>query len=260
MTTGQFYKHFLDELTFIYEEREAINIADWVFENITRLKKWERRESLQKLSNELLSQLSQCLHELLQHKPVQYVLNEAWFYKMKFFVNEDVLIPRPETEQLVTCVINDLTSRTDRLDVLDIGTGSGCVAISLKKELENLNLTALDISEKALFVAKKNAYSMETPVHLVNLNFLDENAWELLGRYDVIVSNPPYIPQREKEILSKNVRDFEPGIALFVQDNSPFIFYDSIAKFAQTHLKSSGKIYVEIHENYANEVLEIFTG
>ncbi len=270
MTTEQFYNHFLKELTCIYEEREALNITDWVFENVTHLKKWERRGSLYKLSNEQLSKLKQYLNELLAYKPVQYVLNEAWFYRMKFFVNEDVLIPRPETEELVSLVVYDV--RSTKYDVqcedpitigsriLDIGTGSGCIAISIKKELPKCNITAIDVSEQALSVAKKNAEDLDAKIEFVNINFLDESIWDQLGEYNIIVSNPPYIPEKEKEILSKNVTEFEPGIALFVPNDDPFILYKSIAKFAQSHLEPSGKIYVEIHENYSNEVLQLFWG
>ncbi len=270
MTTEQLYTHFLKELTCIYEEREALNITDWVFENMTHFKKWERRGSLYKLSNAQLSKLKQYLDELLAYKPVQYVLNEAWFYRMKFFVNEDVLIPRPETEELVSLIVNDVRSSKHEvrgedpiaigLRILDIGTGSGCIAISLKKELQKCNLTALEVSEEALFIAKKNAHDLEAKIGFVKNNFLDEKTWHQFGKYDVIVSNPPYIPEKEKEILSKNVTEFEPGIALFVPNDDPFIFYKMIAKFAKSHLNSSGKIYVEIHENYAKEVQQIFTG
>ncbi len=265
MTTAQFYNHFFKELKSIYEEREAANIADWVFDNITYLKKWERRESSNKLSNGHLSQLKQILNELLSHKPIQYVLNEAWFYKMKFFVNEAVLIPRPETEELVSWIVSDVRStmcdgRHEELTILDVGTGSGCIAISIKKELRESNVTALDVSEEALIIAKKNADSLEAKVGFIKNNFLNEGTWHQLGDYDIIVSNPPYIPWKEKEILSKNVTKFEPDIALFVPNDDPFIFYNVIARFALAHLKMRGKIFVEIHENYAGEVHKIFTG
>lgn len=264
MTTEQFYNHFLKELTCIYEEREAANIADWVFENVTHLKKWERRGSSNKLNKEQLSKLKQYLNELLAYKPVQYVLNEAWFYRMKFFVNEAVLIPRPETEELVSWIVSDVRStkhdlQCEELRILDVGTGSGSIAISLNTELQICNVTALDVSEKALFVAKKNAKELDAKIEFVKNNFLDESTWHQFGEYDVIVSNPPYIPQKEKETLSKNVTEFEPDVALFVPNDDPFIFYTSIAKFALSHLKPSGNIYVEIHENYASEVYKIFT-
>ena len=261
MTTEQFYNHFLKELKNIYEEKEASNITDWVFENITHLKKWERRGSSFQLSDKQFSQLKQYLSDLLTYKPLQYVLNEAWFYKMKFFVNEHVLIPRPETEELVSCIINDVRNakNNEQLKILDIGTGSGCIAISIKKELEQCEVTAVDVSEKALMVAKKNAGMLKANIKFEKINFLDESCWNQFQEYDAIVSNPPYIPHKEKQNLSKNVTEFEPGIALFVPDDDPFIFYNSIAKFALSHLNLWGTIYVEVHENYAKEIQQIFS-
>jgi release factor glutamine methyltransferase len=266
MTTEQSYNDFLKLLIPLYESREAANIADWVFENVTGLKRLERSINKNVELEEVYAlQLKKYLEELLQHKPVQYVLNEAWFYKMKFFVNEHVLIPRPETEELVAWIVEDVQRlKYDVLNgefkLLDIGTGSGCIAISIKKELRNIEVTAIDVSEEALSVAQKNANTQHTQIEFLKIDFLDESQWSLLGNYDVIVSNPPYIPEIEKEKLSKNVKAFEPGIALFVQDNNPFIFYEKIAKFAQSHLKLNGKIFVEIHEEYASEVEQIFSG
>jgi release factor glutamine methyltransferase len=263
MTTNELYNHFLNRLKNIYEEREASNITDWVFENVMNLKKWERRENASELNTQQISQLKQYLDELLQHKPVQYVLNEAWFYKMKFYVNEDVLIPRPETEELVEWIIHEIRGRMfnpspGKFNILDIGTGSGCIAISLKKELVNINVTAIDVSQKALAVADKNAQDLQAKIDFINFNFLYEEQWDALSVYDIIVSNPPYIPEDQKTSLSKIVTDFEPAIALFVDDSKPFIFYEKIAKFAQSHLKASGRVFVEIHENYSNKIEQVF--
>jgi len=264
MTTEQYYNDFLNQLTSIYERREAANITDWVFENITGLKRLER--SLKRnveLEKDLIKQLDKCLHELLQHKPVQYVLNEVWFYKMKFYVNEDVLIPRPETEELVEWVVLEVRSmrydvRGEEFRILDVGTGSGCIAVSTKKELENTDVTGIDVSEEALKIAKKNAETLHAKINFFQIDFLNESLWNPLGVYDVIVSNPPYIPQKEKEKLSQNVTAFEPALALFVDDSDPFIFYKKLANFAQSNLKPNGKIYVEIHEEYSEEVDKIF--
>ncbi|MEO6290900.1 MAG: peptide chain release factor N(5)-glutamine methyltransferase [Ginsengibacter sp.] len=264
MTTEQFYNHFLNELKTIYEEREAINISDWVFEEVTHFKKWERRRSLIEINQAHVSQLELYLDEFIQHKPVQYVLGHTWFYKRKFLVDENVLIPRPGTEELVRYIVDDVkklhpSELQKTPGILDIGSGSGCIAISIKKELQKFDVTATDVSERALFVAKKNGEELKADIQYLHADFLDETKWNLFGTYDILVSNPPYIPQKEKAILSKNVTDFEPGIALFVPDIDPFIFYKKIAKFASLHLKPSGKIYVEIHENFANEVVQIFT-
>ncbi|MEP6951346.1 MAG: peptide chain release factor N(5)-glutamine methyltransferase [Ginsengibacter sp.] len=265
MTTEQAYNDFLDKLEQIYERSEAANIADWIFENVTGLKKLERRVHKNELNEQAGKQIENYMYELLQHKPVQYVLHEAWFYKMKFFVNEHVLIPRPETEELVSWVVDNVRSamcdvQCNEHQLLDIGTGSGCIAISLKKELPHSHITAIDVSREALTVAKRNADVLQAQIDFLKINFLDESLWDSLTTYDVIVSNPPYIPGVEKEKLAKNVTGFEPGIALFVPDNSPFIFYEKIAKFAQLHLKPGGNIFVEMHEDYSREVAQIFIG
>lgn len=268
MTTGKAYMDFVNSLKAIYEDREADNISDWVFENVTGLKRWERREHKnEELNATHWERLKKELKELLKHKPVQYVLKEAWFYKMKFFVNENVLIPRPETEELIEWIISDFKKERDskptmpdgrQANIIDIGTGSGCIAVALKKELTDSNITAIDLSEKALSVAKKNATNLNARIDFFQINFLNENAWKPLQSYDTIVSNPPYIPSNEKEILAKNVTDFEPAIALFVENNDPFIFYKKIAEFSKTHLNPGGKIYVEVHEEYAAQVKIIF--
>jgi release factor glutamine methyltransferase len=263
MTTASIYNHFKNQLKAVYDDREAENISDWIFENVTGLKRWERRGNRNKELNETDSEkLKKYLDELLKHKPVQYVLNEAWFYKRKFYVNENVLIPRPETEELVEWIVKDEKNNADgnskQTNIIDIGTGSGCIPVSLKKELPEANVTAIDVSEKALVVSKKNAKKLNALIDFFQIDFLKEDEWKALPQIDIIVSNPPYIPINEKEILAKNVIDFEPEIALFVENNDPFIFYKAIAKFAKCHLKEKGRIYVEVHEEYAKQVKIIF--
>jgi release factor glutamine methyltransferase len=261
MTTGEIYNDFRNKLKTIYDDREAENICDWVFEKVTGLKKWERRQNQNdELAETKSEKIKIHLEELLKHKPVQYVLQEAWFYKRKFFVNENVLIPRPETEELVEWIVSDFKNEKNSkpINIIDIGTGSGCIPISLKKELPKTSITAIDISDRALPVSKKNAQELDATIDFFQADFLNENEWKILSQYNIIVSNPPYIPLNEKEILSKNVIEFEPEIALFVESNDPFIFYKKIAGFAKSHLKESGKIYVEVHEEYAKEVGSIF--
>ena len=260
MTIFQAYNDFKKALEKIYEPREAETITQWIFENVTGLKRWEIKDSTEDTSEEHYQILQRYLAQLLLHTPVQYVLHEAWFYKRKFYVNNQVLIPRPETEELVEWIINDLKNQKIEtlFQILDIGSGSGCIPISLKKELPNAQVSGLEVSETALEVLKKNATDLGAEIQLIQMNFLIEVEWESLPLYDCIVSNPPYIPIAEKEILDKNVTDFEPGLALFVQDKRPFIFYEKIAVFAQSHLKPSGKIYVEVHEEYAKAIKNIF--
>ena len=212
------------------------------------------------------------LQQLLHHKPVQYVLNEAWFYKMKLYVNEYVLIPRPETEELAEWIIRDHQVTTGfyknaaasdvlqlaAVNIIDIGTGSGCIAIALKKNILLSTITAIDFSEQAIEVAKINAAGQEAEINFIVTDFLDENCWTRLAQYDIIVSNPPYIPISEKEQLAKNVADHEPHQALFVEDDNPLIFYKKIIGFALSNLSKNGKIYAEVHEDFAKEVHRLF--
>jgi len=262
MTISEAYIDFTEKLKTVYEDREAENISDWIFENVTGLKKWERRENKKnELGENHFKKIENYLEKLLKHTPVQYVLNEAWFYKMKFFVNENVLIPRPETEELVEWIISDLKNTgadSEATNIIDIGTGSGCIAIALKKEIKNSILSALDASDFALEVARKNSKDLNAEINFLHFDFLNENEWQLLHKFDIIVSNPPYIPLKEKELLAKNVSQYEPGMALFVKNDDPLIFYKKIADFSKAHLKPKGKIYVEVHEAYANEVRSIF--
>jgi release factor glutamine methyltransferase len=260
MTIEQIYKEYLDRLKNIYDEREATNIADWVFENITGIKRIDRMLNKQtQLSHIATGQLNNALEQLLQYKPVQYVLGEAWFYKMKLFVNEYALIPRPETEELVEWIVSELKIKNEELRIVDIGTGSGCIAIALKKELVSSTIFGIDISAEALSVAKQNTASQSVVINLLQIDFLDERNWNELSTFNIIVSNPPYIPEKEKDILEKNVILHEPHSALFVSDDDPFIFYKKLASFAVEHLDKKGKIYVEVHEKYADEVTAIFS-
>lgn len=254
MTIKEFYRNFVVQLQNIYSSSESAKITDMVFEKIASIAKPDIIISPAHTLNEsITNQLTEALYQLLDHKPVQYVLGEAWFCNMFFKVNEHVLIPRPETEELVALIKNHKP-----ISILDIGTGSGCIAIAVKKKLPLAEITAIDISESALSIAKENAISNNATINFKQINFLDENNWKDLQLFDVIVSNPPYIPQNEKAILDKNVTKHEPDTALFVPDNSPLLFYEKIAVFAKEHLKKDGKIFVEVHENFAKETAKVF--
>ncbi len=264
MEIEQVYHAFVEQLKKIYNEREAFNIADMVFESVAGIKRLHRiTNKQQQLASSTLQQLNVTLQKLLTHQPIQYVLGEAWFYKLKFFVNEHVLIPRPETEELVEWIVSDIRGmRYDegckKFDIIDIGTGSGCIAISLKKELPAAYISGVDISDQALSVATKNAAYQNVNIQLSEIDFLDENTWQQFTSFDVIVSNPPYIPAAKKNKLEKNVVEFEPHLALFTEDSKPLIFYKKIALFAKSHLHTHGKIYAEVHKKYADQVIEIF--
>lgn len=259
MTINTAYHQLLYQLFALYDDREAANIADWVIEHITGQRRIER--ILYKdlpLNNAQQQQLETYTQQLLQHKPVQYVLQEAWFAGMKFFVKEGVLIPRPETDELVELVVTKSQISNHTSQILDIGTGSGCIPIALKKRLPSSKILSVDISEAALLIAQKNAIDLDADISLQRLDFLDETNWQQLGTFDIIVSNPPYIKQSESDVMSKHVTDYEPSLALFVADNSALIFYEKIAAFGKTHLNANGQIFVEINEALGKETVTMF--
>ncbi len=261
MTINNFYRQYLQQLQNIYSLQEAAVITDWVFQNKASIKRSDIIKTPEKfLSEKIIEVLNEALYQLLQHRPVQYVLGETWFYKLKLKVNEQVLIPRPETEELVEWIIEDYKmAENKKVSVLDIGTGSGCIAIALQKKLTAATVTATDISKEALSIAKENVDNNNAAVDFIQSDFLNEAEWERLPEVDIIVSNPPYIPINEKEKLDKNVTDFEPHNALFLPDHSPLLFYKKIILFAKKHLKKRGIIYVEIHEDFAEETSAAFS-
>jgi release factor glutamine methyltransferase len=267
MTIHEANMRLIFQLYELYDDREAANIADMVMENITGWKRIDRVINKEvKMSGAMEQQLENYSKELMTHKPVQYVLHEAWFTGMKFYVDENVLIPRPETEELVDIVIEDIKKELSgqnnlnkKTSLFDIGTGSGCIPITIKKKLPQTNVYSIDVSEKALNVARKNAKVNNVDVNFILADFLDENKWIAFSSFDVIVSNPPYIPKKGMDEMSKNVVDYEPHLALFVPDDDPFIFYKAVARFAGQKLLPGGKIFLEMHENLAEGVKEVFS-
>jgi release factor glutamine methyltransferase len=259
MTIKEVYRSFLLQVQDIYPLSEATTITDWVFESVMNIKKADLiKNPHQLITKSSHLQINNHLQQLLQHKPIQYILGETWFYNMKLKVNEHVLIPRPETEELVEWVTTTDDRRLTTASILDIGTGSGCIAIALKKQLHAAVITAIDVSKDALTVAKENAATHNMHIEFLAFDFLNEAKWKELPIFDIIVSNPPYIPINEKEKLSKNVAAYEPGTALFVPNNNPLLFYEKIAAFGKEHLNYNGKIFVETHEKYAEETASIF--
>jgi release factor glutamine methyltransferase len=258
MTIQEAQQQLIVQLQQVYENREAANITDWVMEHLTG---WKRIDRIVHHQLPLLppqaERLEQITADLLAHKPVQYVLHEAWFAGMNLYVDENVLIPRPETEELVE-LVRSQESGVDSRIVLDIGTGSGCIPIALKKKLPRASVYACDVSEGALAVARKNAAAHETAIEFVQLDFLDTTTWTSLPAVDVIVSNPPYIPQQDASTMNKNVLDYEPHLALFVANNDPLLFYKAIAGFALLKLLPGGTIYAEIHEDLGTATRALF--
>lgn len=261
MITKELYRNFLIQLQNIYSLDEATSISEWVFEKVASLKRSDIiRNPNQEVAAATEKKIQDTLYELLMHKPVQYILEEAWFYGMKFKVNNQVLIPRPETEELVEQLIADRKSKLTDPAILDIGTGSGCIPVAIKKHLPASRLTSIDVSEGALALAAENAATHNTSINFLQFDFLAAQHWPKLPIFDLIISNPPYIPQNEKEKLAKNVTGFEPHLALFVPDNSPLLFYEKIAAFGKDHLLPNGKIYLETHEDLAQQSAALFRG
>lgn len=246
----------------LYENREAATIAGMVMEFITgksKMDRWLQKNEL--LSIEDLKRLEKYSKELLTGKPVQYVLGEAWFAGMCLAVNEHTLIPRPETEELVNLCANWATTNKIHhapLQILEVGTGSGCIAIALLKKLPNAQITAVDISNEAIKVASANAIANNTAITFITLDFLDETTWLGLGSYDIIISNPPYIADNEKESMAVHVLDFEPHTALFVTNNNPLIFYTALANFGKTYLHHGGALFVEINQALGLQTQDVF--
>ena len=259
MTIQTAIQYSIKQLKMIYKEGEAIAITNLVMENLTGFRLTDGDYKKEKIfSPEQVAHFNTILERLLTHEPVQYVLNEAWFYGFKFYVDRNVLIPRQETEELVEWIIADYKFPIDDLKILDIGTGSGCIPITLKRVLQKTEAWSCDICEEALQVAKKNTVELDTDINLLQLDFLDKQQWQRLPRFDLIVSNPPYVPEKDKKEMKNNVLQYEPATALFVPDNNPLVFYIAIAEFGKTHLNKKGSIYLEIHESLGEAIIKLF--
>jgi len=240
-----------------YPTSEADSVAKILFEDALSIKHFTTEQFL---TYSELSKLEKHVKKLAEHQPIQYVLGQADFYGHKFLVNKHVLIPRQETEELVHLAEKYL-QKIDRervVKILDIGTGSGCIPISIAKKFPNAEITAVDVSADALIVAAKNAKSHKVKINFLLLDFLKKSNWERLEQYDLILSNPPYIPNEERKIMPKRVIKFEPKEALFVDDSEPLIFYQKICEFAKMHLNPHGKVILECNEFNAVEVEKLY--
>ncbi len=237
------------ELKGFYPETEIRNFGHLIVEKLTGYSRTEiilNKNTL--FSDEQGLLIENIIERLKKFEPIQYILEETEFYGLRFRVNSSVLIPRPETEELVDWIARDNKDKTS-LKILDIGTGSGCIAISLKHVFPTAEVTAFDISDEALAVAKKNAEINHLSVEFMKVDIL--NPEEINKHWDIIVSNPPYIPDAEKAEIQPNVLNYEPHLALFVPDNDPLLFYRSIAIFTKEHLNCGGELYFEMHRDTA---------
>ena len=255
MSWKELYRLFLSELATVYPAGEASAITERLFEWKEGTGRLNLIMNENKVTENVMEQYRKYLSSLLDQMPVQYVTGETWFYGYKFRISPEVLIPRPETEELVQMAL-DFSASKAHLNVLDIGTGSGCIAISIKKKRIDFSVTATDLSPGAIRIARLNANELNTEISFIEGDFLSGKFPQ--ESYDIIISNPPYIPDQEKQSMDKNVVAYEPHMALFVPADDPLIFYRQISIYAKKNLNEKGKIFVETHEDLAGEVSELF--
>ena len=260
MTILEFKRYFKSELSELYTEAESAQLYSiFLYEKTGFDRFQQRRFAHQELLISDEEELQEITSELKTGKPYQQILGHTEFYGKKFFVDENVLIPRPETEELVELAkieIQNLKSKIQNLKLLDIGTGSGIIPITLKKHFPNAEISAIDISEKALEIAKKNADFHKKEINFIQADFLNT---ELTEKYDIIISNPPYIGIDENPEIEDSVKGFEPNIALFSPTSDALIFYKKIAKDGEKYLNENGMIFLEINQKLGKETLELFS-
>ena len=249
---------FSKELSKVYDEHEIDSFFYILLEAFHQMKRVDLaiNQNMELDAMQLL-QWETVLSQLKEQKPIQYILGETEFFGLPFYVNENTLIPRPETEELVDWIIQQSTVKikNSKLKILDIGTGTGCIAISLAKNLPNADVFALDVSGKALEVATKNAKRNNVNITFLNQSILETD--DLEQQFDIIVSNPPYVRNLEKQEIKKNVLDFEPHLALFVEDDDALLFYRKITQLAQKNLSESGMLFFEINQYLSNQMFEM---
>ena len=267
MLLKHYKKHFFNSLKDIQDEQEIESFFFILTEYLHHLTRVE--VALQpnfELSDTEIEKWNSILVQLQQDKPIQYITGEAWFYGLRFEVNENTLIPRPETEELVEWILNSpITQNPSLITILDIGTGTGCIPIALKANLSQANVTAIDVSKKALEVAKRNAESNKVEINFIQANILDVEDllilttpnYQLPASIDIIVSNPPYVRNIEKLEIKKNVLNYEPHLALFVEDTDALLFYRKIAQLALKSLSPKGLLFFEINQYLGKETVEL---
>ena len=245
-----------DQLSLLYSKQEIESISKLIFEKVLGLSRLQvHLNQLTTIPEANLAQIKEILRRLIQFEPIQYILGETEFYGLPFKVNSSVLIPRPETEELVDWIITDYRQLTP--DILDIGTGSGCIPITLVKNLPGASAEGWDISTDALIVAKENANINKVNIGFYYADVLSQTFPSHPHKYDIIVSNPPYVTDSEQSLMLNNVTDYEPHIALFVPDKDPLLFYRSIADIALIQLKQGGNLYFEINEKLGRETADL---
>ncbi len=249
---------FTQELASLYDEYETESFFYIILEDFHHMKRVDLALNPDfELSPELMHQWENVVAQLKEQRPIQYILGETEFYGLPFYVNEHTLIPRPETEELVDWIIKESKVKSQKAEfkILDIGTGTGCIAISLAKNLPNTKVYAMDVSDAALAVAKRNAERNNVDITFIHQSILETD--DLGETFDIIVSNPPYVRNLEKQEIKKNVLDYEPHLALFVEDNDALLFYRKITELAIKNLSENGQLYFEINQYLGNEMVQL---
>jgi release factor glutamine methyltransferase len=257
ITVGKLFDDLVSELEGIYSQDEAVNIMRLVFQEKLGMSRVQLAMQKQfELDDKNKTIVFEIAEKLMEGQPVQQLIGNVHFLSTRLRVNKNVLIPRPETEELVQWIVQE-NKEKEEIMVLDIGTGSGCIAISLAQSLTEASVSALDISQPALELARINSIANNTSVDFMNMDILNEENWKRLKFFDIIVSNPPYVSESEKNNMHVNVLKHEPHEALFVPDSNPLLFYSRISEMATRHLAKSGRLYFEINESYGSEVKKL---
>lgn len=255
---GDVRSYYRQRLAKMFPEHEA---DSFVFQILMEYIGYTKAQIIIKhdepISESQLLSIHFAVENLEKEKPLQYVLGKTEFYGLPFIVNSKVLIPRPETEELVDRILKTINPNK-QYNILDIGTGSGCIAISLKKNLSDAKVTAIDVSEFALEVAQQNAALNNVEINFRKIDISDAENWSILGNFDIVVSNPPYVRNSEKIDMKENVLEYEPALALFVPDDDPLIFYSHIADLAKNKLSKNGFLFCEINQYLADETQLLF--
>ena len=247
---------FHAELDDAHGRDEVTVIVSLVFKKYKAYSKIDLSLSKEEMiDNTLVEIIRSIIHRLKKQEPIQYILGETQFYGLNLKVDKNVLIPRPETEELVELIIKGNENKKN--NIMDIGTGSGCIAIALKKNIPGSVITAIDVSADALEIASLNAINNKADINFIKQDILSDKILFTPSFYDIIVSNPPYVTQNEKNTMRPNVINYEPHLALFVNDNDPLLFYNSIVKFSKKYLNKNGKLYFEINEKYSLEICDL---
>jgi len=251
---GEIFKWFFTEVENIYHDQSEAQAITYYMMDYLGIPRENVLNNVE-IDNDIIKRMDFYLPQIASFKPLQYIIGEAYFFDLVFKVNETVLIPRPETEELVQWILKDI-DKGKNLKILDIGTGSGCIAITVAKKKHGNKLFAIDLSSEALETAQQNAEINNVEIVFLQQDILTNSDFD--EKLDIVISNPPYITEMEKDTMHANVKDFEPEMALFVPDVKPLLFYEKIASFCNKHLIEGGKVYLELNPLYAEETDLLF--